>query len=185
MIKPGSPLDQYLSAQQRVLAGDGEFLVKDSEEHVNEEPTDYSYLVFPFAKMYEGFLKQLFLDLGVIEEGMYYSDRFRIGKALSPNYSQYAGSVYGQMEKRYGKSLATRLWNMWKEGRNLVFHYFPHNYRALTRAQAIDLVEQLVQTMEEAVEITGVKPKKREDVCFVGRGQASKTMKEITELAKK
>jgi hypothetical protein len=133
MIKPGSQLYEYLSPQQRVLAGDGEFLVSDSIGHKNEEPTDYSYLVFPFAKMFEGFLKQLFLDLGFIEEGMYYSDRFRIGKALSPNYSNYAGSVYGQVEKKYGKALATRLWHVWKEGRNLVFHYFPHNYRALTR----------------------------------------------------
>jgi hypothetical protein len=185
MITLGSPLDRYLSPQQRVLAGDGEFLIEDSAHHQNEEPTDYSYIVFPFAKMFEGFLKQLFLDLGFIEDGMYYSDRFRIGKALSPNFSNYAGSVYGQVEKKFGKSLATRLWHMWKEGRNLVFHYFPHNYRALTRSQAIDLVGQLVQTMEEAVEITHVKPQKREDVCFVGSGQASKTLAEITKLAKR
>ena len=185
MIKPGSPLYQYLSSQQRVLAGDGEFLVSDSLRHKDEEPTDYSYLVFPFAKMFEGFLKQLFLDLGVIEEGMYYSDRFRIGKALSPNFSRYAGSVYGQIEKRYGKALATRLWHMWKEGRNLVFHYFPHNYRALTRVEALDLIEQLIRTMEEAVLITHVTPKPREDVCFIGQGRANGTMAAVTKLAKK
>jgi hypothetical protein len=185
MIKPGSQLYEYLSPQQRVLAGDGEFLVSDSIGHKNEEPTDYSYLVFPFAKMFEGFLKQLFLDLGFIEEGMYYSDRFRIGKALSPNYSNYAGSVYGQVEKKYGKALATRLWHVWKEGRNLVFHYFPHNYRALTRDQAIELIDQLIQAMEEAVDITHVTPKKREDVCFIGSGQANGTMASIAKLAKK
>jgi hypothetical protein len=184
MIKPGTPLYHYLSPQQRVLADDGQFLIEDSTRHVNEEPTDYSYLVFPYSKMFEGFLKQLFLDLGIIEEGMYYSDRFRIGKALSPNFSHYAGSVYGQMEKRYGKPLATRLWHMWKEGRNLVFHYFPHNYRALTRSQALDLIGQLIQTMEEAVEITKVTPKKRDDVCFVGRGEANGTMESIANLAR-
>ena len=78
MISTGSLLWQYLSPQQRVLYGDGEFLVTDSSIHRDEEPTDYSYLVFPFAKMYEGFLKQLFLDVGFISERDYYSNHFRI-----------------------------------------------------------------------------------------------------------
>ena len=45
----------------------------------------------------------------------------------------------------------------WKEGRNLVFHYFPHNYRSLTRIAAVELVNQLVGTMSEAVLILAPK----------------------------
>src|SRR3989304_5649251 len=127
MIPVGSLLWQYLSPEQRALVSDGVFLLEDSKKHFDEEPTDYSYLVFPFAKLYEGFLKQLFKDLGIIEERQFYSNHYRIGKALSPNIMRRLGkrSAYHEIEQRFGRALADRLWNTWKEGRNLVFHYFP------------------------------------------------------------
>ena len=53
--------------------------------HINEDPTDYSYLVFPYAKLYEGFLKDIFLSAEIISQTEYVSDHFRIGKALSPS----------------------------------------------------------------------------------------------------
>ncbi len=154
MIQPGSALWQYLSPQQQTLAGDGAFLVEDSLHHKDEDPTDYSYLVFPFAKMYEGFLKQLFLDTGMITEKDYFSDHFRIGKVLSPNLARRLGgsSVYAHVERTYHKGLATRLWHAWKEGRNLVFHYFPHNYRLLSRDDAVKTIQNIVETMQEAVD---------------------------------
>ena len=45
---------------------------------------DYSFVVFPTAKAYEGFLKKMFFDLGFITEEDYRGKRFRIGKALNP-----------------------------------------------------------------------------------------------------
>jgi len=104
-------------------------------------------------------LKKLFLDVGILTQRDYTSDHFRIGKALSPNLARrLAGrSAYTQISDRYGAPLAARLWHTWKEGRNLVFHYFPHNYRSLTRPQAVELVNQLVGTMCEAVLILAPK----------------------------
>lgn len=159
MIDEHSLLWQYLSPKQRVLAGDGNFLIHDSNEHKDQEPTDYSYLVFPFAKMYEGFLKQLFLDIGIISEHDYASERFRIGKALSPTLAHRLGkySAFTQIESKYGRDLALMLWQTWKEGRNLVFHYFPHNYRALPRDKALQLIQKILETMEEAVVETKVR----------------------------
>lgn len=165
MIVHGSRLWQYLSPAQQILAGDGDFLLTDSEKHMNEEPTDYSYLVFPFAKLYEGFLKQLFLDTGIMNEYEYRNDHYRIGKALSPHLAGLlrGKSAYRQVEERYGKDLATRLWHTWKNGRNLVFHYFPHNYRALTLEQAKSLISLIVDTMTQAVEVTNVRVVRHED----------------------
>lgn len=159
MIHEGSSLWQYLSQEQRELASDGAFLVRDSARHTDQEPTDYSYFVFPFAKLYEGFLKQFLLDLGIISEREYYSDYYRIGKALSPNLVTRLGkkSAYRQIEERFGSSLATNLWDAWKQGRNLVFHYFPRNFRSLTREAAISIVNIIIKAMEEAVRVTGVK----------------------------
>ncbi|MBI4066547.1 hypothetical protein HY411_02415 [Candidatus Gottesmanbacteria bacterium] len=163
MIPQGSILWHYLSADERALVDDGAFLVSDSARHADQEPTDYSYLVFPFAKLYEGFLKDLFLDLGIISQREYYSNHYRIGKALSPNLVRRLGprSAYGQLTKRFGDELAASLWHAWKEGRNLVFHYYPHNLKALTRTGAMELVTMIVGAMEEAVRKTGVRPKER------------------------
>ena len=158
MIEETSHLWQYLSPDMRDLARDGEFLVEDSIRHHDAAPTDFSYIIFPFAKLYEGFLKKLFWDANIIPESDYHSDHFRIGKVLSPNLARQLGnqSAYAQISQRYGVELAARLWHTWKEGRNLVFHYFPHNYRSLTHIQAVELVNQLVGTMREAVEILNV-----------------------------
>lgn len=158
MIEPSSRLWQYMSPDMQALLRDGEFLVEDSLRHHDAPPTDFSYIVFPFAKLYEGFLKKLFLDGGIITEQDYHSDHFRIGKVLSPNLARRLGprSAYQSISDRYGRELAARLWHTWKEGRNMVFHYFPHNFRRLTRADAIYLVDTLTHTMTEAVEILGV-----------------------------
>ena len=158
-IDNGSLLWQYLSPNQRSLYEDGKFLVNDSTVHTDKEPTDFSYMVFPFAKLYEGFLKQLLLDLNIISESEYYSDRFRIGKALSPTFEKhYRRSAFGQIKKRYGEELALRFWNTWKEARNLVFHYFPHNYRSLSADQAKALINEIIQTMDMGVRHTKVRP---------------------------
>jgi hypothetical protein len=159
MIEETSRLWQYLSPDMRALVRDGEFLTQDSLRHHDEPPTDFSYLVFPFAKLYEGFLKKLFIDASIISERDYYSDHYRIGKTLSPNMVRQLAdrSAYKQIADRYGVEFAARLWHTWKEGRNLVFHYFPHNYRSLTRTAAVELVNQLIGTMSEAVLILAPK----------------------------
>jgi len=164
MIQAGSALWHYLSPQQRQLARDGALLVEDCTLHPNERLSDYSYLVFPFAKLYEGFLKQLFRDLGIIEERDYQSDHFRIGKVLSAHLVGRLGrrSAYGQLEKRFGRPIADKLWQTWRQARNLVFHYFPHNYRALSQSRAKELIAATVSAMEEAVETTHVQPQPHE-----------------------
>jgi len=44
---------------------------------------DYSFIVFPIAKAYEGFLKKMFFDLGFITEEDYRGKRFKKqGKCL-------------------------------------------------------------------------------------------------------
>lgn len=153
MISERSLLWQYFSPEQQALARDGALLFEDRTLHPNEKLSDYSYLVFPFAKLYEGFLKQLFFDLHIIGEGEYFSDHFRIGKTLSPNMERRLGSnsAYGQVAKRFGKDLADMLWQTWKQARNLVFHYFPHNYRALSLERARELATEIVNAMVFAV----------------------------------
>ncbi|EKD94861.1 MAG: hypothetical protein ACD_25C00193G0001, partial [uncultured bacterium] len=38
-----------------------------------------------------------------------------------------------------------------KRGRNLVFHYFPHNYRRLGYEEALDIINDIVDAMHSSV----------------------------------
>ncbi len=75
---------------------------------------DYSFIVFPAAKAYEGYLKKVFLDMGFIPPEDYHGKHFRIGKALNPFLEKrYRNneSVYDKIVTHCdGKELADTLW---------------------------------------------------------------------------
>ena len=60
-------------------------LLVEKSKNWDQKFHDYSFVVFPASKAYEGFLKKLFLDLGFIDEQTYHGRRFRVGKALNPS----------------------------------------------------------------------------------------------------
>jgi hypothetical protein len=154
LIDENSPLWNYLSEDVRGLLVDGEVLVNDVADKP-EKISDYSYLVFPFSKAYEGFLKKLFLDLGLIKEDEYYGDRIRIGRILNPHYLHDHGNIFKKLcrSSKKGEEFATRLWKLWKNGRNMVFHYFPHNFRKLSYDEALEIIRGVIAAMHEAVEV--------------------------------
>jgi len=143
---------QFLSPDQRDLIKDGLFLLEEVETRGLAGISDYSFLVAPFAKAYEGFLKDFFLRLGLITKRNYNSDYFRVGKVLNPNLSQRRFSVYSKLEKlKYGnRALAEKLWQAWKNGRNQVFHYFPHNLKKLTLFGARETAEMILEAINQA-----------------------------------
>lgn len=144
-------LRQFLSAQLRELFDDGERLVSA----IDNGYKDYSFMVFPFAKGYEGFLKDLFLKIGAIGEQQYHSDHWRVGKALNPQLEKdrwHMDSVYDRLAQYCGgTSLPETLWSAWKRGRNQVFHYFPQNYKTLSRLEAMEIIGQIKAAMELAI----------------------------------
>jgi hypothetical protein len=147
-----SALWVYLDEDLKGLLQDGEILMDTSELHKGKI-SDFSYLVFPFAKAYEGFLKRLFLDLDVMREDEYYSDDIRIGRVLSPRYMEEHGELYNAicLHKKGGQSLADELWAVWKKGRNQVFHYFPHNFRSLSLNEALEIIHEILEVMQKSV----------------------------------
>lgn len=152
-IKKDSYLWRYISKGQKDLLDQGQYLLEDVIKHGTYNFTDYSFLVFPFAKAYEGFLKQIFLDVGFISHLDYVSDHFRLGKVLSANLVQKLGerSVYKKISDHSGQELAEDIWATWKNCRNEVFHYFPHNLRSLTLGEAEEIIMRIMNTMEKAV----------------------------------
>ena len=121
-----------------------------------EKFSDYSFVVFPAAKAYEGFLKKVFLDLGFISQEEYYGQRFRIGKALNPSldkkYRQTEG-IYDQVIRFCGgdNTLADQMWTTWKSCRNLIFHFFPKEKNAVTFVEAQERIDTIIETMESVI----------------------------------
>jgi len=142
----------YLSQNQKDLINEGLYLMNDVIKNHVYHFKDYSFLVFPFAKAYEGFLKQLFLDVKFISHLDYISDHLRLGKLLSPNLVNKLKerSLYKKIKDKAGQDLADKIWNAWKIGRNQVFHYYPHNLKALTFSQAENIIDNILSVMEES-----------------------------------
>lgn len=141
----------YLSATQKDLIKEGGFLGKVVQR---ERFKDYSFLVFPFAKAYEGYLKQLFLDVDFISHLDYISDHFRLGKYLSPHliHRLEDRSIYAKIREHATEDLAKNIWDMWSRGRNQVFHYYPHNLRRIEYDEASELNDGFLRVMIDAYE---------------------------------
>ncbi|EKE12352.1 MAG: hypothetical protein ACD_13C00233G0003 [uncultured bacterium] len=114
---------------------------------------DYSFVLFPAAKAYEGFLKKLFLEMDFITQEDYYGKRFRIGKALNPSLTKefISESVYQKLVNfNHSKKLADNLWETWRLCRNLPFHWFPNEKNAVTLPEAKERIGMIVNAIDEA-----------------------------------
>ena len=145
------------------------FQLAEKSSEWSKKYHDYSFIVFPAAKAYEGFLKKFFLDMGFITEGDYKGKHFRIGKALNPDLEDKYKSddwVYVKLEKYcQGKDLPDKLWSTWKQSRNLLFHWFPEEKNAVTHNEAVERLLMIVSAIDEVFTTCSVELNKhgRED----------------------
>jgi hypothetical protein len=148
------PWWEYIGKDLQDLLLESNLLLAKMQEY-KEDFGDYSFVVFPSAKAYEGFLKKLFLDFGFITEEEYYGKHFRIGKALNPNLEKiYRGSesVYDKLVNHCGgEDLANKLWDTWRFSRNLVFHWFPNEKNTVSLAGAHQRITMIIEAMDAAV----------------------------------
>jgi hypothetical protein len=139
-------------------------LLSEKAETWTDKFADYSFVVFPAAKAYEGFLKKTFLDMGFISEEQYYGKRFRVGKALNPNLeSQYRNEegVYDRIVDHCGgKELADKLWDTWRSARNMIFHWFPRESNRITLGEANQRILSVVEAMDALFADCKIKPSK-------------------------
>lgn len=142
----------YLTEDQRDLLSQTEVLLK-REENIGEGLFhDYSFIVFPAAKAYEGFLKKLFFDLRLITPRQFHGQHFRIGKALNPSLpARFRGRdwVYGGLiEFCHGEALPAALWEAWVQSRNLLFHWFPKHENFVNLPEAKRRVGLIVTAID-------------------------------------
>lgn len=138
---------EYLSSNQKALITDVLLVLNKLEKF--DSISDYSFLVAPVSKAYEGYLKDFFLKIGIIDEYNYQSDRFRVGKTLNPSLRYKRFSIYQKLTDigENGEELAEILWDAWKFGRNEIFHYFPNKVKNLNREEAESRINLLLNAI--------------------------------------
>ncbi len=148
---------KVFSPEQEDLFKDGFTLLEAVDDKGLGHISDYSFLVAPFAKGYEGFLKDFFLERGLITKRERDSKRFRVGKVLNPNLKKKSYSVYAGLERfgEDGKILARALWRAWKLGRNRVFHYFHKNLHRLSLDEAKERIYLILKAIKMTGKVTG------------------------------
>lgn len=146
-----SSLRRYFTTKQYALITDGLTLHRLLANQEIDHISDYSFLVSPFAKAYEGFLKKFFYQIRLIDKNAYISDHFRVGKTLNPSLRYKRFSIFQKLSDLdpQGEELAEILWHAWKQSRNLIFHYFPQNLKRLTLPEAIDRVDLIKNSVAQ------------------------------------
>lgn len=145
------PAFNYLDSWQQQLVRLS-FTLWQREYHTGTNFVDYSFIVFPMAKAYEGFLKKFLLESKLINQQMFNSRRFRIGRALNPDVRKDQRDewwLYDDVSQFLGPGLSRQMWNAWLTCRNRVFHYFPGIDERLTLKQSGQYLEQIFDVMKE------------------------------------
>lgn len=144
---------QYLDqSQQKLVTLSGELLEREKKD--SSDFFEYSFIIFPLSKAFEGFLKQYFYDLALIDTPTFEGRRFRVGRALNPDIRRSQRDefwLYDDVEHLCGEETARELWETWLECRNRVFHFFPSGEKAITLARAEQLLHKLAAAMAAAV----------------------------------
>ena len=121
------------------------------EERLKSNFADYSFLVFPMAKGYEGFLKDFFYKVGLIDSSTFTDKRFRIGKAINPDINPTHRDnewLYNDIARMCGPELARGMWETWLECRNQIFHYFPDNEKKISLVEAEQKISMIADMMD-------------------------------------
>lgn len=116
--------------------------------------SDYSFLVFPMAKAYEGFIKRTLFEAKLVSRELYISKRLRIGKALNPDLRPQSRDeqwFYDDVERYCSHDVAQLLWEVWLKCRNNIVHYFPEEKYTVSLAAARSLLVDISSAIEQTV----------------------------------
>lgn len=148
-------LKYFFEEEQKELVNDSFKLIEYFAQRHSELPVhDFAFIVFPIARAYEGFLKTFFYRANLITEAVYTGRHFRVGRSFNPDLPEKFRDefwLYDNVQQACSADLAHRMWQAWLDGRNHLFHYYPHNKYELTYVDAVQICERIVQAMEDAV----------------------------------
>lgn len=148
-----SPTLHQLASDQKELVQISVLLFQQ-EARTGIRFSDYSFVVFPMAKAYEGFLKEYLLKGRFISWEQFHDHHFRIGRAINPDVRpahRDASWLFDDLERNCSPELARLVWETWLQCRNQVFHYFPSQVKRLSLNRAGEYLLTIHSTMTQTL----------------------------------
>jgi hypothetical protein len=146
-----------LSPPQKELLQQSFYLLDDAS---SSEKTfyDYSFIVMPASKAFEGFVKDILYSQSLITKKRYLGSRFRVGKALNPNLARDNPggfeNLYDDLTKlTNSEDIPHKLWDTWRQCRNQVFHYFAKREKRITMFDAKHRLQQILHAINDTVHL--------------------------------
>lgn len=154
-----SPWFMFLDHSMQDLVLQSFDLLDLQRDNILPKYHDYSFIVFPIARAYEGFLKKYLFVHELIDNLDLLNPHFRIGRSLNPDLpNKYKDQDWlfddlQELCRRCGqRDLALKMWKAWRNGRNKLFHYyFPDHTEFIDLAEAQNLIEDFTIVMSKAV----------------------------------
>ncbi len=117
--------DEFIGEDLLDLYEDNRSLLQRYSNHHDgtvEEYSDYSFLVLPIAKVYEGTLKKILVDIGVLKESdLTKNPSINVGKYYNPVGNN---KIFELLKDRSrDKSVPHVIYSTYQECRNQIFHY--------------------------------------------------------------
>ncbi|MDO5561200.1 MAG: hypothetical protein Q4G02_00250 [bacterium] len=122
----------------------------EREKNRPGEFEDYQFIVFPLAKAFEAFLKDWLYQQNLIEERVYRSKKFSMGRSLNPDVRLEQRDefwFYDDLLQTCGEHTARFVWETWLE-RNRLFHLYPGEEYKLSLNEAEALVQQFIRAID-------------------------------------
>lgn len=148
----------YLDEAMKKLIEESWFLLEREEQEHQQGLMDYSFVVFPVAKAYEGFLKKVLFDAGLITDYQLRGRHFRIGRSLNPDLPirfRDEDWLFDDLDSLFSGNgevnLARNVWEAWSKGRNRVFHYFTDQECMMSLVEARDRLELFMDVFQRVV----------------------------------
>lgn len=137
--------------QQQLIRVTVELLVREKRLQTNF--VDYSFILFPISKAYEGYIKFFLRQHNLISAETYAGRKFRVGRAMNPDVSDHQKDIwwiYDDVKRLCDEEIAKELWQTWLTCRNHVFHYFPNEKNYLTISEVEVKIGKILSIIERA-----------------------------------
>ncbi len=119
----------------------------DYSRVVNVLLSDFSVMVFPSAKAFEGYIKKLLLTIGLITEKEIKEDPYKsiIGKIL--NGEEIKKKL---LDKKRGRSIPKLLAVQWELCRNIILHYDLDQPEIIKKEEALKKIDDIYEAIKKS-----------------------------------
>lgn len=143
--------DEYIGNDLLELLEDGYRMINDFNKDKGTlsfpQVSDYSFLILPTAKAYEGILKKILINKGMLkEEGLKNNPNVNVGSFFNPLGNEAVFKIL--RDKARDKSIPHVIYSTYQECRNQLLHY--DLYRD-NRVKSIDEARFIYQRIIDAI----------------------------------